>query len=72
MISRAQTAQQVSPDDTIRLARDIYGLEVSSQSLPGEYDHNFHVQTADGRAFVLKVMHPSRESAFLDLQSQAL
>jgi 4-aminobutyrate aminotransferase-like enzyme/Ser/Thr protein kinase RdoA (MazF antagonist) len=72
MISRAQTPQQVSPHDAIRLARDIYGLEVRPRPLPGEYDHNFHVQTAEGRAFVLKVMHPSREGAFLDLQCQAL
>src|SRR5262245_45100841 len=72
MISRVQTPQPVSYDDAIRLARDIYGLEVSARSLPGEYDHNFQVQTADGRAFVLKVMHESRESALLDLQCQAL
>src|SRR5262249_23642922 len=72
MISRAQTPPLVSQDDAIRLARDIYGLEVSAESLPGEYDHNFHVKTAEGRAFVLKVMHESRERAFLDLQCRAL
>src|SRR6516162_2438086 len=71
MISRAQARRLVS-HDAIRLARDIYGLEVSARSLPGEYDDNFRIETADGRAFVLKVMHPSRERAFLDLQCQAL
>jgi 4-aminobutyrate aminotransferase-like enzyme/Ser/Thr protein kinase RdoA (MazF antagonist) len=72
MTSRAQTPQQVSLHDAIQLARDIYGLEVTPRPLPGEYDHNFHVRTAEGRAFVLKVMHPSRDRAFLDLQCQAL
>src|SRR5215471_8178025 len=72
MISPAPTQQAVSPAEAIRLARDIYGLEVSARSLPGEYDHNFHIETANGRAFVLKVMHASREGAFLDLQCQAL
>ena len=72
MISAAQTPKPVSPDEAVRLARDIYGLEVSARSLPGEYDHNFHLETANGRAFVLKIMHASRESAFLDLQCQAL
>jgi 4-aminobutyrate aminotransferase-like enzyme/Ser/Thr protein kinase RdoA (MazF antagonist) len=72
MISRAQSPRQVSHDDAIRLAREIYGLEVSARSLPGEYDDNFHVNTTDGRAFVLKVMHASRERSFLELQCQAL
>src|SRR5215471_19297896 len=72
MSTRAQTPQQVSQDDAIRLAREIYGLEVSARSLPGEYDHNFHVTTADGQAFVLKIMHVDRERELVDLQCQAL
>jgi 4-aminobutyrate aminotransferase-like enzyme/Ser/Thr protein kinase RdoA (MazF antagonist) len=72
MISPAPTPRPVSHVEAIRLARDIYGLEVSARSLPGEYDHNFHLETANGLAFVLKVMHASREGAFLDLQCRAL
>src|SRR5215471_13424868 len=72
MISRAQTPLRVSHDDAIRLTQDIYGLKVSARSLPGEYDHNFHVTTADGRAFVLKIMHVDRERELVDLQCQAL
>ena len=72
MTSRAQSPTQVSNHDAIRLSRDIYGLEVSAQPLPGEYDHNFQVTTADGRAFVLKIMHANRELALIDLQCQAL
>src|SRR5215472_7115209 len=72
MISPAQVPQQVSLDEAVRLARDIYSLEVSARSLPGEYDNNFHVTTTEGRAFVLKVMHGGRERSFLDLQCGAL
>src|SRR5215470_228607 len=72
MITRTKASQSISLDDAIRLARDIYELEVAARSLPGEYDHNFHLTTADGRAFVLKVMHGSRERTLLDLQCQAL
>jgi len=72
MISPQQSTEPVLQGEAIRLARDIYGLEVSARSLPGEYDHNFQVKTADGRTFVLKVMHETREGAFLDLQCQAL
>jgi 4-aminobutyrate aminotransferase-like enzyme/Ser/Thr protein kinase RdoA (MazF antagonist) len=58
--------------EAIHLARDVYGLEVSAKSLPGEYDDNFHLTTADERAFVLKVMHPARELSFVDMQTRAL
>src|SRR5215472_7281591 len=55
-----------------RLAREGYGLEATARALPGEYDDNFHLTAADGRAFVLKVMHPAREPFFIDLQCKAL
>src|SRR5262245_50592882 len=64
--------QPVSPDEAVRLAHDLYGLGVSARPLPAEYDHNFHLTTADGGGFVLKVMHPGRESSLIDLQCQAL
>ena len=72
MISPAQVPQQVSLDEAVRLARDIYSLEVSARSLPGEYDNNFQVTTTGGGSFVLKVMHAGREGSFLDLQCRAL
>jgi len=55
-----------------RLARELYGLEAAARALPGEYDDNFHLTSADGHAFVLKVMHPARERSFIDLQCRAL
>jgi 4-aminobutyrate aminotransferase-like enzyme/Ser/Thr protein kinase RdoA (MazF antagonist) len=54
------------------LARELYGLEAAARALPGEYDDNFHLTSADGHAFVLKVMHPARERSFIDLQCRAL
>ena len=64
--------QPVSPDEAVRLTHDLYGLDVSARPLPGEYDHNFHLTTADGSGLVLKVMHPGRERSLIDLQCQAL
>ncbi len=58
--------------EAIQLARDVYSLEVAAKSLPGEYDDNFHLIAADKLAFVLKVMHPSRELPFVDMQVRAL
>src|SRR6266849_809331 len=58
--------------EAARLAREIYALEVRATALPGEYDDNFRLHAGDGREFVLKIMHPSREPSFVDLQCRAL
>ena len=68
----ARVAHPVTEAEAVRLALDLYGLECTARALPGEYDDNFHLTGADGRAFVLKVMHPAREHSFIDLQCRAL
>jgi 4-aminobutyrate aminotransferase-like enzyme/Ser/Thr protein kinase RdoA (MazF antagonist) len=72
MLLEARVAQPVTEAEAVRLARELYGLEASARALPGEYDDNFHLTSADGHAFVLKVMHPARERSFIDLQCRAL
>jgi 4-aminobutyrate aminotransferase-like enzyme/Ser/Thr protein kinase RdoA (MazF antagonist) len=72
MIPEARVAQPVTELEALRLAREIFRLEASAKSLPGEYEDNFHVRSTDGREFVLKIMHPSREQSFLEMQCQAL
>ena len=72
MLLEARVAQPVTEAEAVRLAREHYGLEASARALPGEYDDNFQLTSADGRAFVLKVMHPARERSFIDLQYRAL
>ena len=72
MLLESGVARPVSTDEAAGLARDLYGLVVTAKSLPGEYDDNFHLIAADGAQYVLKVMHPARKRAFIDLQCQAL
>ena len=72
MIPEARMAQPVTESEAARLAREIFSLDVSAKSLPGEYDDNFHLTSADGREFVLKVMHPAREQSLVDMQCRAL
>jgi 4-aminobutyrate aminotransferase-like enzyme/Ser/Thr protein kinase RdoA (MazF antagonist) len=72
MLLEARVAHRITEAEAARLARDIYGLEASARTFPGEYDENFHLTASDGREFVLKAMHPARESSFLDLQCKAL
>jgi Ser/Thr protein kinase RdoA (MazF antagonist) len=72
MIPEARVAQPVTQSEAAQLARKIFSLDVSAKSLPGEYDDNFHLTSADGHEFVLKVMHPAREQSFVEMQCQAL
>jgi 4-aminobutyrate aminotransferase-like enzyme/Ser/Thr protein kinase RdoA (MazF antagonist) len=72
MIPEARVAQPVTESEAARLAREIFKLNASAKSLPGEYDDNFHLSSVEGRQFVLKVMHPAREQSFVEMQCQAL
>ena len=72
MMPEARVAPVLAKSDAERLAREIYGLSAAARALPGEYDDNFLLEASDSRRFVLKVMHPVREEAFVDMQCQAL
>ena len=48
------------------------GSTAWARALPGEFDDNFRLTAADGRAFVLKAMHPARERALVAMQCAAL
>ena len=68
----ARVAPPANTSEALNIARLQYGFDVSAQPLPGEYDDNFHLVTADSREFVLKIMHPAREESFVDMQCRAL
>ena len=72
IMPEARVAPPLTAREASRLASAAYGLEVTAQVLPGEYDDNFQLFTPDSRVFVLKIMHPAREESFVDLQCRAL
>jgi len=72
MLLETRIEHPITEAEAVGLARELYGLGVLAQTLPGEYDDNFRLTATDGRAFVLKVMHPARERGFIDLQCQVL
>src|SRR5690348_10945831 len=72
MLPEARVAEPVTEREVVRLAREIYGLNVSAQTLPSEYDDNFQITTRDGQSFVLKVMCAARERAFVEMQCAAI
>ena len=80
MLLEERVGRNTTEAEAVELARDLYGLRVTGKSLPGEYDDNFHLTSLDKTAiangesagFVLKVMHPARERAFIEMQCGAL
>ena len=87
MLLEARVAHPTTEKEAAQLARELYGLQATAVSLPGEYDDNFLLTLTEPAAsknggeaplaqtvnrFVLKVMHPAREPSFIDLQCRAL
>lgn len=61
------------PMNTVEsLAERLYGLAAKAQALPSEYDQIFKLVTKDGACFIMKVMHPSRDESFVEMQCRAL
>jgi 4-aminobutyrate aminotransferase-like enzyme/Ser/Thr protein kinase RdoA (MazF antagonist) len=77
MLLEERVGQPITEAEAVRFARELYGLYVTAKSLPGEYDDNFHLTTLipahpSRSDYVLKLMHPARERALIDLQIRAL
>ncbi len=72
MMPESRVAAPVACSEATKLALKQYGMRATTRSLPGEYDDNFHLTAGDSREFVLKIMHPLREAAFVDMQCRAL
>ena len=72
MFLEERTVVALTVAEAVPLAFQLFGITAKASVLPGEYDCNFHLRTNDGREFTLKVMHPARESAFIDMQCAAL
>ena len=43
MLLEERVGQAITEAEAVRLARELYGLEVTAKALPGEYDDNFHL-----------------------------
>ena len=71
MISAAQPIP-LSDAQLIAITQSCYGFVPQIQRLPGEYDTNAVVMHPDGHRFVLKIMHPERDSSFVEMQIAAL
>jgi 4-aminobutyrate aminotransferase-like enzyme/Ser/Thr protein kinase RdoA (MazF antagonist)/murein DD-endopeptidase MepM/ murein hydrolase activator NlpD len=63
---------RISATDALDILATHWGLHGTLRPLPGERERNFHVYTADGREFVLKIASPLEAAATIELQVAAL
>ena len=54
------------------IARDAYGIRGALETLPSEWDQNFHIRAEDGREFSLKIANERADAAFLEAQNTVL
>jgi len=72
MSSIVQHAPRFSEQEAVRIALDLFGLEVSAKQLPSERDQNFCLTAADGKDYVLKLANSTESREALDFQNQAM
>jgi len=62
----------VDAGQAVEIAQRHYGLSARARELISERDRNFHLETADGRAFVLKIANAAEDPLVTDFQVRAL
>jgi 4-aminobutyrate aminotransferase-like enzyme/Ser/Thr protein kinase RdoA (MazF antagonist) len=72
MMPESRVAAPLACSQAEKLSLELYAIPATALALPGEYDDNFHLTADDSQEFVLKIMHPARESSFVDMQCRAL
>jgi 4-aminobutyrate aminotransferase-like enzyme/Ser/Thr protein kinase RdoA (MazF antagonist) len=82
MTTAVQKAPRITQDDAIRIAADLYGLNVSAAPLPSERDQNFllcsaqshpqSLRSSGNEQFVLKIANSAEAIEFLELQNQLI
>lgn len=72
MVIQTRSARRVTDSEAAHIAKQLYDLDGTATSLSGEYDDNFRLDAATGDRYVLKIMRPGCERAFIDLQIEAL
>src|SRR5437763_9537606 len=71
MTTAVQKAPRIASDDAVRIAAELYGINVSAGPLPSERDQNFSCQ-AGNEQFVLKIANSEEQFEFLELQNDLI
>jgi hydroxylysine kinase len=65
-------APAFSAAEAEEIAARFFGVSGSARALVSERDQNFHLRSAGGEEYVLKIANPAEDPAVLDFQTQAL
>src|SRR5689334_6401615 len=68
----ALTRPDFTVRDAERIARELYGIEAKAKEFYAERDRSYHLRAADGREFVLKIVHEDEVEANIAFQVEAL
>ncbi len=72
MSSIVQHAPRFTERDAIRIAKQLFEIDVTARPLPSERDQNFHLTASNGHAYVLKLANSTERREVLDFQNQAM
>ncbi|MCH8038976.1 MAG: phosphotransferase, partial [Nitrospinae bacterium] len=72
MTIHTEVIPRYSEEEAQSLARDLFGVEATAQSLPSECDQNFLLDTDTGPEFVLKIANSAQTRETLEAQNGAL
>jgi 4-aminobutyrate aminotransferase-like enzyme/Ser/Thr protein kinase RdoA (MazF antagonist) len=61
-----------SVDKVNEIANELYGISGTLSQLGSERDQNFHLVTATGDQFVIKIANSSEDTAIIDMQLKAM
>ncbi|WP_190809563.1 aminotransferase class III-fold pyridoxal phosphate-dependent enzyme [Flagellimonas sp. S3867] len=63
---------KIIPEKAENILQQLYAIEGSASSLPGEVDFNFRIKTAGGEGYILKVSRTDEDETYLNYQQQLL
>ncbi len=72
MSSIVQHAPRFSAEDAVRVAEELFGIDVTAGRLPSERDQNFHLAASGGPEYVLKLANSTELPEVLDFQNKAM
>lgn len=72
MLIDARESRRFTSSDAARIAKEVFRIDAAAHALPGEFDDNFRLDTADGSRYVLKIMRPGCDPQLVDLQIRAM
>jgi len=72
MSSIVQDAPKFTERDAIRIAKELFEIDVTARLLPSERDQNFLLTDSTGKSYVLKFANSTEHVEVLDFQNQAM